>query len=150
MVTCSFAFAGRPVFNSPTRAEIISQSEWIAVVKNLKVKNTKLECGWGVTLYNVEVVEIVKAGKTQSGLKPGDTVEFNPHPSSAVDCALREFNKSGASFSASRYKTEVNIEKMKSKDEFIVFLTRDKNGWSLPADNAFEPVGEKEAIRNGN
>ena len=135
------------VFKEPTRTEINAQAEWIAVVKNLKVKQQKLECGWEVTHYNVKVVEIIKAGKTPSGLKPGDSIEFNPHPSSAVDCALRELSKSGASFSAARYKSNVNFEKIKSEDKIIVFLNRNEKGWSLPADNAFESVDLKQGIR---
>jgi hypothetical protein len=131
------SYAGRPVYRELSTTDLIEKATWAVAVKNLRVKKIKLECGWDSELFNVEVVTVLKP-RGNSTFKPGQEIEFNPHPTAALDCELRTANPSGASFSAEKYKSSLDVGKLKPNEMFVIFLAKNSGGLVLVADNAIE------------
>lgn len=142
----SGSFAGRPVFQNLTISDITAQAEWVIVVNKLKIKNVKLDCGWESQIYEVQPIEILQSKKSSKNLTLTQRLSFDPFPNLTRDCQLRKKNLGGASFSASKYSSTLDMSKIEKTPQFVIFLSLDKKSdFQLVADHALEDV---DVVRN--
>lgn len=132
------SLAGRPVFKELTLSEVSSQAEWILVVDHLKIEKVKLSCGWDSLRYEVRIVEVLRSKGSEDKLGKSETLSFDPFPTLTRDCHLRKGSSKGASFSAERYASSLDLTKMEKIPRFVIFIKGQKGSFQLVSDNAIE------------